>query len=184
MTRIGYARVSTADQDPALQEKALQEAGCSRIFVDVANGARATRPELDKALDYLRTGDALVVWKLDRLGRNLGHLVTVLTSLDDRQVDFVSLTEGMDTSTTMGRLLFHIMGALAEFERGLIQERTMAGLAAARAAGRTGGRPRALTPTRVKAVKNLRESGTPVPEIAKILDVSSSTVYRALAATI
>jgi len=183
MTRIGYARVSTADQDPALQEKALQEAGCARIFVDVASGARAKRPELDKALDYLRAGDVLVVWKLDRLGRNLGHLVATLTGLDDRQVEFVSLTEGMDTSTTMGRLLFHIMGALAEFERGLIQERTMAGLAAARAAGRTGGRPRALTPTKVQAAQNLYAAGTPVGEIARILDVGRSTAYRAVAAS-
>lgn len=181
MTRIGYARVSTADQDPALQEIELRKAGCDRIFTDLASGALAARPELTKALDYLRPGDTLVVWKLDRLGRNLGNLVAILTGLDERHVEFLSLTEGMDTSNSVGRMLFHVMGALAEFERSLIRERTMAGLAAARAAGRVGGRPRALSSTKVQAVKNLRGAGSSVREIAKILRVGTTTVYRALA---
>lgn len=180
MTRVGYARVSTADQDPALQQLALQQAGCERVFLDHASGARADRPELEKALDYLRPGDTLVVWKLDRLGRSVGHLVQVLTDLDAREVDFVSLTEGMDTSTPMGRLLYHLMASLAEFERALIRERTMAGLAAARAQGRTGGRPPALSATKKQAARNLFAAGTPAPEIARILGVGRTTIYRVL----
>jgi DNA invertase Pin-like site-specific DNA recombinase len=180
VTRIGYARVSTADQDPALQLDAMRAAGCDPVFVDRASGSRADRPELARALDYLRSGDTLVVWKLDRLGRNLGHLVDVLTGLHGRGVEFASITEGMDTSTSMGRLLFHIMGSLAEFERELIRERTMAGLAAAKAAGRTGGRPKALTPAREQAARNLRAAGTSVPDIARILRVGTSTIYRSL----
>jgi DNA invertase Pin-like site-specific DNA recombinase len=180
VNRIGYARVSTADQDPELQQAALRKSACERIFTDRASGARADRPELNKVFEYLRPGDTLVVWKLDRLGRNLSHLVSLLSLMSSRGIEFVSLTEGIDTTTTMGRLMFHINASFAEFERELIRERTMAGLAAARAAGRTGGRPRALTAVKVQAAKNLRASGNSVSEIAKILRVGTSTVYRAL----
>ena len=183
MSRIGYARVSTADQDPTLQTSALDKAGCERVFTDHASGARADRPELAAALDYCRRGDALVVWKLDRLGRSLSHLVDVLNGMRARGIEFVSLTEGMDTSTPMGELLFHIMGALAQFERALIIERTAAGLAVARAAGRTGGRPRALDQKGQQAARTLHASRTPVSEIARVLSVSESTVYRVLSAS-
>jgi DNA invertase Pin-like site-specific DNA recombinase len=179
-TRIGYARVSTADQDPQLQLDALTKAGCERCFVDYASGARADRPELAKALDYVRPGDTLTVWKLDRLGRNLSHLIDTLTGLEQRGVQFASLTEGMDTGTPMGRLLFAIMGALAEFERALIRERTVAGLVAARAAGRCGGRPRSLTTEKVAQARILWEAGTGAASIARMLGVSRMTVYRAL----
>jgi DNA invertase Pin-like site-specific DNA recombinase len=177
---VGYARVSTADQDPKLQLDALHRAGCERCFVDYASGVRADRPELAAVLDYLRPGDTLVVWKLDRLGRSLSHLIELLGQLEQRGVHFASLTEGMDTATPMGRLLFSIMGALAEFERSLIRERTVAGLAAARAAGRRGGRPRALTDDQVDQVRILRAAGKGSASIARTLGVSRMTVYRAL----
>lgn len=181
MTRIGYARVSTVDQDPQLQLDALAAAGCERVFTDFASGARTDRPQLAAALDYLRPGDTLVVWKLDRLGRTLSHLIELCTLLHSRGVQFASLTEGMDTATPMGRLLYSLMGALAEFERELVRERTLAGLAAARAAGRTGGRPRALTPQQVEQVRILRAAGRSPTEIARTLGVSRSTAYRAFA---
>lgn len=139
--KIGYARVSTGEQNPALQFDALSQAGCERIFTDSASGASLDRPELGKALSELRSGDTLVTWKLDRLGRSLAHLIILITQLDARGVAFRSLSEAIDTGTASGRLLFHVMGALAEFERALISERTRAGMAAARARGRVIGRP-------------------------------------------
>ena len=138
---LGYARVSTGDQHPDLQVDALEAAGCYRVFVDTASGALAARPALDQLLDQLRPGDTLVVWKLDRLGRSLRHLVDTIAGLADRGVGFRSLQEQVDTTTSGGKLVFHIFAALAEFERDLVRERTSAGLAAARARGRTGGRP-------------------------------------------
>ena len=147
---IGYARVSTADQTLALQRDALEKAGCERIFTDTASGARTERIGLDEAIDHLREGDTLVVWRLDRLGRSLKHLIETITSLNNRKIGFKSITESIDTTTSGGKLIFHIFGALAEFERDIIRERTQAGLTAARARGRKGGRPRVLTPKKVQ----------------------------------
>src|ERR671922_1848540 len=141
---IGYARVSTHDQTLNLQQDALQKAGCNKIFTDTASGAKTERKGLEQALAYIRKGDTLVVWRLDRLGRSLPHLITTMTDLEERGIGFKSLTENIDTTTSGGKLIFHIFGALAEFERNLIKERTQAGLAAARTRGRNGGRPKAL----------------------------------------
>ena len=180
---LGYARVSTADQHPELQLDALQAAGCYRIFVDTASGALDDRPELTKALDHLRPGDTLVVWKLDRLGRSLRHLIETLTALQQRGVGFRSLQESLDTTTPGGKLIFHIFGALAEFERDLLRQRTQAGLAAARARGRTGGRPPSLTPTKRALARQLYDSRQyTLAEIARTLGVSRASIYRHLAA--
>lgn len=141
MVLIGYARVSTDEQNPALQFDALTNAGCQRIFADSASGAAPSRPALEQALSSLEFGDTLVVWKLDRLGRSLSHLIGLVAQMEDRGVALRSLSEAIDTSTASGRLLFHVMGALAEFERALISERTRAGMAAARARGAVIGRP-------------------------------------------
>src|SRR6187397_2709116 len=140
---ISYARVSTEDQTLALQQDALQQAGCERIFTDTASGSRVDRPGLEEAIEYVRPGDTLVVWKLDRLGRSLPHLIDTIRQLQERGVGFKSLTEQIDTTTSGGKLIFHVFAALAEFERDVIRERTHAGLAAARARGRRGGHPRA-----------------------------------------
>jgi DNA invertase Pin-like site-specific DNA recombinase len=180
MAVIGYARVSTTDQDSALQEQALVAAGCERIFVDRASGALAHRPELDAALAYLRAGDTLVVWRLDRLGRSLRHLLETVDALGEREVGFKSLAEALDTTTSSGRLLFAIVGAIAEFERELIRERTRAGLAAVRARGRTGGRKPLMTPTKVTLARRMYDEGVAASEIAKTLGVSRPTVYRHL----
>src|SRR5437660_12491827 len=142
---IGYARVSTQDQTLHLQKDALEKLGCSKIFTDTASGAKAERKGLDEALAYVREGDTLVVWKLDRLGRSLQHLIETITQLNNRKIGFQSITEQIDTTTSGGKLIFHIFGALAEFERDIIRERTKAGLEAARARGRRGGRPKAKT---------------------------------------
>src|SRR5436305_5092149 len=141
---IGYARVSTQDQTLSLQKDALEKIGCTKIFTDVISGAKAERKGLEEALHYVREGDTLVVWRLDRLGRSLKHLIEVVTDLEKRGIGFKSLTENIDTTTSGGKLIFHIFGALAEFERNLIRERTQAGLQAARARGRFGGRRKAL----------------------------------------
>ncbi len=178
---IGYARVSTADQTLALQEDALQQVGCERIFKDVVSGSSTDRPGLTEALEYVRGGDVLVVWKLDRLGRSLAHLIEVVGQLQGRGVGFRSLQEQMDTTTAGGQLIFHIFGALAEFERALIRERTNAGLAAARARGRVGGRPRRLTPEQVRMAQQLMTSGeSSATQVADALHVSRATLYRAL----
>jgi DNA invertase Pin-like site-specific DNA recombinase len=179
--KLGYARVSTLDQDPSLQHDALTAAGCDRIFIDKASGKLASRPALDDLLQQLRPGDTVVVWRLDRLGRSLRHLLETVASLEQRGVSFVSLTENIDTSTPGGRLVFHLFGALAEFERDLIRERTMAGLAAAKARGRTGGRPTVWTEDKLRTARAMRESGDyDVASIAKVLGVSRASVYRAL----
>lgn len=181
MTLIGYSRVSTTDQVADLQRDALLGAGCERLFADVASGAAAGRPELAAALDYLREGDVLCVWRLDRLGRSLKHLVETVTMLQERGVGFRSLQESVDTTTPSGRLTFHVFAALAEFERDLIRERTLAGLAAARARGRTGGRKPSLTPKKVQVARRMYEAGdSTVAEIAKVLGVSRATIYRHL----
>ena len=178
---IGYARVSTHDQNLELQRDALKQAGCERIFEDHVSGAKADRPGWASAKDVLRAGDTLVVWRLDRLGRNLEHLIDTINKLDQEGVGFRSLQENLDTTTSGGKLVFHIFGALAEFERELIRERTMAGLAAARARGRKGGRPRKLDARRIAMAKQLLANPEQsVTEVAKTLGVARSTLYRAL----
>jgi len=176
--KIGYARVSTLDQNLALQRDALRGAGCERIVEDAATGALADRPGLTRALDLLRSGDTLVVWRLDRLGRSLNHLIHLVGELGDRGVGFVSLTEHIETDTPAGRLTFHLFGALAEFERGLVRERTMAGLAAARARGRRGGRPPALDAARRELCVRLYAEGRyPVAELCRMMGISKPTLY-------
>jgi DNA invertase Pin-like site-specific DNA recombinase len=178
---LGYARVSTTDQDAALQIDALTGAGCFRIFTDKASGSLESRPELDKLLDQIRPGDTLVVWRLDRLGRSLRNLIDQITALHERGIGFKSLQETIDTTSSGGRLVFHVFGALAEFERDLIRERTNAGLAAARARGRNGGRPALLTKDKLTTAKRLYEQQEmTVAKIGEVLGVSRSTVYRSL----
>ena len=177
---IGYARVSTHDQTLNLQRDALEKAGCNKIFTDTASGAKAERKGLDEALDYVRKGDILVVWRLDRLGRSLPHLITTMTALEERGIGFKSLTGNIDTTTSGGKLIFHIFGALAEFERNLIRERTNAGLIAARARGRRGGRPKALTPKQRSIALDLYEKRHPIVDICRTLKISKATLYRAL----
>jgi DNA invertase Pin-like site-specific DNA recombinase len=178
--RIGYARVSTYEQTLALQQDALTKAECSKIFTDTASGAQIERKGLDDALSYVRKGDTLVVWRLDRLGRSLPHLITTLTSLEERGIGFKSLSENIDTTTSGGKLIFHIFGALAEFERNLIRERTQAGLTAARARGKKGGRPKTLTAKQVGIAQDLYEKGHPIAEICRTLKISRATLYRAI----
>jgi DNA invertase Pin-like site-specific DNA recombinase len=180
---VGYARVSTADQKLDLQLDALRAAGCERLQTDVASGASTVRLGLDAACRYLRPGDTLVVWKLDRLGRSLPHLIETIKGLDERGIGFRSLHEHLDTTTPGGKLIFHIFGALAEFERDLIRERTQAGLVAARARGRHGGRPAVLDARRQqRAVALYREGKLTPTEIARTVGCSRSTLYRALRA--
>lgn len=179
---IGYARVSTADQTLDLQRDALLAAGCEQIFTDTSSGAAVSRAGLDEALCYLRAGDCLVVWRLDRLGRSLRHLIEVVTDLESRNIGLRSVTERLDTTTSEGRLIFHLFGALAEFERDLTRERTRAGLAAARARGRKGGRPQSAImndPKKVAIARRLYGDGrSSVTDICKMLGVSRSTFYR------
>ncbi|HQT76441.1 MAG TPA: recombinase family protein [Rhodopila sp.] len=178
---IGYARVSTQDQTPQLQLDALKAAGCERSFVEKASGAQRDRPELQAALEYMRSGDTLIVWKLDRLARSLKQLIETVESLENRKMGFRSLTENIDTTTPGGRLTFHLFAALAEFERSIIKERTMAGLAAARARGRKGGRPPSLNAKDLAAAKAmLSDPAITVEEVAKRLKVSPATLYRHL----
>ena len=179
--RIGYARVSTQEQNPELQTDALKAADCERIFTEKASGAQRDRPELTAALSHLRAGDALVVWKLDRLARSLKQLIETVEALAQLGIGFVSLTEAIDTSSTGGRLVFQIFGALAEFERGIIRERTLAGLSAAKAQGRVGGRPPALKPDDLVAARELlSDPSITVDEVAARLGVAPSTLYRHL----
>ena len=176
---IGYARVSTSEQVVDLQEDALRKSGCEKIFTDTISGAATDRPGLLEALTFARQDDCIVVWRLDRLGRSLPHLIQVVQELAGRGVNFRSLNESLDTSSAGGRLLFHIMGALAEFERSLIRERTVAGLAAARARGRSGGRPRAMDESKIKMARQLlRDPSVSVGEICRTLAVSRSTLYK------
>jgi DNA invertase Pin-like site-specific DNA recombinase len=178
---IGYARVSTHDQTLNLQQDALQKAGCNKIFTDTASGAKTERKGLDEALAYVRTGDTLVVWLLDRLGRSLPHLITTMTDLEERGIGFKSLTENIDTTTSGGKLIFHIFGALAEFERNLIRERTQAGLAAARARGRRGGRPKALIARQIGIAQSLYDDPkNSIAAICRTLKVSRATLYRSI----
>jgi DNA invertase Pin-like site-specific DNA recombinase len=179
LMQIGYARVSTQDQNPALQLDALQNADCEKIFMEKASGAQRERPELKAALDYIRPGDTLVVWKLDRLARSIRQLIDTIESLEARGIGFRSLTEAIDTTTPSGKLIFHIFGALAEFERSVIRERTKAGLVSARARGKRGGRPPAWNATDITAAKALlRDPNLTVEQAAKRLGVAPSTLYR------
>jgi DNA invertase Pin-like site-specific DNA recombinase len=180
MAAVGYARVSTADQDLALQLDALAAAGCAKVFEDRASGARADRPGLRAALDYAREGDVLVTWKLDRLGRSLPHLVETVAALERRRVGFRSLTEAIDTTTPGGRLVFHLFAALGQFERDLIRERTRAGLAAAAARGRRGGRQPVVTTEKLRRARNLLAKGLSVRDAAVRLKVGKTALYDAL----
>jgi DNA invertase Pin-like site-specific DNA recombinase len=176
--RIGYARVSTEEQNLDLQLAALKEAGCTRIFTDTSSGARLDRLGLREALSHLREDDTLVVWKLDRLGRTVKGLVDLVNQFETQHVHFKSLTDSIDTTTPAGRFFFHVMASLAQMERELLIERTQAGLAAARRQGRVGGRKRKMTEPKVKAAKNLLAAGTPPREVAQSLGVSVPTLYR------
>jgi DNA invertase Pin-like site-specific DNA recombinase len=177
---IGYARVSTHEQTLALQQDALQKAGCTKLFTDTASGAQTERQGLAAALSYVRKGDTLVVWRLDRLGRSLPHLIATMTDLLERGSGFKGLTENIDTTTSGGKLIFHIFGALAEFERNLIKGRTQAGLVAARARGKTGGRPKALTAGQLTVARDLYEKRHPIAEICRTLKISKATLYRSI----
>src|SRR2546423_1928763 len=176
---IGYARVSTQDQTLDLQTDALKQAGCEKLFTDTTSGAKSERPGLQEAMNHLRAGDTLVVWRLDRLGRTLNHLIATITDLSDKGIGFKSLQENMDTTTSGGKLIFHIFGALAEFEREIIRERTNAGLQAARARGRLGGRPKIQTkdPKKIGLARKLyADRDMPVQEICEQLHLSKSTL--------
>ncbi|WP_192499196.1 recombinase family protein [Skermanella pratensis] len=177
---IGYARVSTTDQNSDLQIDALLKADVDRrhIFEDRMSGIRADRPKLNEVLEYLAEGDVLVVWKLDRLARSLPHLIEIVAGLDRRGIGFRSLTESIDTTTAGGRLTFHIFGALAQFERDIIRERTVAGLEAAAARGRKGGRPKAMSEAKIEAARRLLAGGMPIKDVATTLEVGISTLYR------
>lgn len=176
---LGYARVSTDDQDTKLQVDALERAGCSRIFREKASGAKTDRPELARLIDTSREGDVIVVWKLDRLGRSLAHLMELIAQLEMKKVGFRSLTDNIDTTTASGRMFFHMMGALAQFERDLIRERTMAGLVAARAMGRVGGRRRKLSPSDRETARAALKSGDTMGQVAERFRVSIATLYNA-----
>src|SRR5215207_9941563 len=178
---IGYARVSTQEQDLALQLDALTQLGCDKIFTEKASGAQRDRPQLIAALDYMRAGDMLVVWKLDRLARSLKQLIETVEDMERRSIGFRSLTEAIDTTSPGGKLIFHIFASLAEFERAIIKERTRAGLVAAKARGRTGGRPSALSSADLAAAKALlRDPDITVEQAAQRVGVSPATLYRYL----
>ena len=178
---IGYARVSTDDQNLDLQRDALQAVGCERVFEDMVSGARADRTGLVTLMSMLRAGDTVVIWRLDRLGRSLKNLIELVERLESAKVGLRSLQENIDTTSSGGKLVFHLFGALAEFERNLIRERTQAGLLAARARGRMGGRPKRLDPAKLAlALKLHRERNHTVEEICKMMGISKSTLYNYL----
>jgi DNA invertase Pin-like site-specific DNA recombinase len=180
VAKVGYARVSTLDQDTGLQLDALATVGCAKVFEDHASGARADRAGLQQALDYVRDGDVLVVWKLDRLGRSLQHLIETVAGLEKRGVGFRSITEAIDTTTSGGRLVFHLFGALGQFEKDLIQERTRAGLVAAKARGRKGGRKPVVTEEKLERARAIIGKGLTVREAATRLKVGKTALYEAL----
>ena len=180
--KIGYARVSTGLQNLNLQEDRLNQYGCEKIFSDYVSGVKSKRPGLDKAIEFARSGDIIVVWRLDRLGRNMEDLITLVNEINERGVSFRSLEENitMDKSSSTGQLLFHLFAAFAEFERNLILERSSAGRIAARARGRYGGRPEKLNQKDLKLLKTLYDNGTPIKTIAEQWKVSRTTIYRYL----
>lgn len=178
---VGYARVSTADQYLRMQEDMLKSSGCEEIFNDVASGSKTARPGLHSALSHLRKGDTLVVWRLDRLGRSLVHLIQTIKELNSKGIGFKSLQENIDTTTSGGQLIFHIFGALAEFERELIRERTQAGLKAARVRGRLGGRPPLLNGRQIKKLKaHYKKGDLSIKELCKLFNITKPTLYRYL----
>jgi DNA invertase Pin-like site-specific DNA recombinase len=176
---VGYGRVSTTDQNPAMQEDALRAAGCEKLFIEKVSSGKKDRPQLTAALDYVRSGDTLVVWRLDRLARSIRQLIQTVEDMEARGVGLKSLTEAIDTSTPGGRLVFHIFGSIAEFERAIIRERTKAGVVAAKARGRVGGRPAKLEGERAQHAKMMLNAGTSVSAVARSMGVSRSTVLRA-----
>jgi len=179
--KIGYARISTVDQNLELQTDALEKTGCEKIFTDQASGAKDDRQGLIDAIEFCRTGDSMVVWKLDRLGRSLKHLIETINLLLEKKVGFVSIQESIDTTTSGGKLIFHVFGALAEFERELIRERTNAGLASARSRGRMGGRPKVMTAKQLRIAQTmLKDPKTTVKDVCETLQVSKTTLYRYL----
>jgi DNA invertase Pin-like site-specific DNA recombinase len=176
---IGYCRTSTDSQNDSLQLEALKEAGCEKIFSDVASGSKTDRAGLRECIEFARSGDVIVAWKLDRIGRSLKDLIETVNTLKERGIGLKVLTQNLDTTTSSGILVFHVFGAIAEFEKSLIQERTAAGLKVARARGRLGGRPKVLDKKQVKIAKSLYEDGkTSVSEICRTLGVSRATFYR------
>ena len=179
---VGYMRVSTEEQTTSLQKDALLKYGVDErnIFADVVSGASKNRDGLNAVLEFLKSGDTLVVWKLDRLGRSLAHLISIITSLKEKNIAFVSLTEGMDTTTASGELFFHIFGALAQFERSLIQQRVKAGLESARLRGKSGGRPKAIDDEKLKAIKEALASGMSKASICRTFGVKRSTLIDSL----
>jgi len=181
--QVGYARVSTKDQKLHLQKEALDQAKCDKTYEDTISGMKSSRKGLDLALEVLREGDTLVVWKLDRLGRNVKDLVIIVGKLEQRGIHFKSLTDNIDTSTTAGRFFFHVMASLAQMERELLVERTQAGLNAARQRGRVGGRKRAMTDSKLESAKRLLADGVPPKDVAADLGVSVPTLYRWLPAS-
>ncbi|MBC8136106.1 MAG: recombinase family protein [Fibrella sp.] len=177
--KIGYARVSSEDQNLHLQKDALRQAGCERIYEEKESGGKADRPELLRLLDTARTGDTLVVWRLDRLGRSLKHLIQTVEDLEARGIGFQSVTEAIDTTTSGGKLVFHIFAALAKFERTLIRERTRTGLAAARERGRQGGRPKVLSAEKCRMAQALRDDPSQsIQSICKTMGIARTTFYR------
>jgi DNA invertase Pin-like site-specific DNA recombinase len=176
--KIGYARVSTTDQILDPQTDSLSEAGCEKLFTDVASGVRTQRPGLDNAISFCRKGDILVVWKLDRMGRSMSHLIEMIQTLEKKGVGFQSLTEKIDTTTAGGRLIFHLFGALAEFERDLIRERVHAGLKSARARGRKGGRPPISEETKAMAQALMADKSLSIKQICERLGIAKSTLYK------
>lgn len=178
MAIIGYARISTSDQSTDLQRDALLAAGCTRIFSDEMSGSRADRPGLSQALEYAREGDTLVVWRLDRVGRSVSHLIEVVGELERRGVALQSLNEQIDTSTPSGKLVFHVFSAIAEFERNLIRERVSAGLAAARKRGRIGGRPKAVDAAKARSIRAMKSQGLTTSEILESAQISRATLFR------
>lgn len=178
---VGYIRVSKREQNPELQRRELEAAGCEKFYEERISSREASRPQLEAALEYCREGDRLVVWRLDRLGRSLKELIGLVGKLNERGVEFRSLRESLDTSTPGGKLVFHVFGSIAEFERDVIRERTMAGLEAARARGRNGGRPRAMDERKLALASRLmKDRETPVSEVCEIVGVSKATLYRHL----
>lgn len=181
--KVGYIRTSKKDQNPDLQRRELEAAGCEKIYEEQISSREQDRPQLRAALDYCRAGDTLVVWKLDRLARSLRELIELVNELDERGVEFRSLRESLDTTTPGGRLVFHVFGSVAEFERDIIRERTMAGLEAARARGRKGGRKPAMDSTQVELARRmLKDPETTVLEVARTFGVSEATIYRRVGA--
>lgn len=177
---IGYARVSTTGQSLDLQTDALEKAGCTKIFTDKVSGGKASRPGLDECLNYLRDGDTLVAWKIDRVGRSLAHLASIMTSLNERGISFKSLTEPLDTTTAGGEFIFHVFAAMAQMERSLNRERTLAGLEAAKQRGKKLGRPEALSQVELDLARRLRDEGASLSMLAKKFNVSKTTMHRRL----